>query len=115
VQRSSGARSAPKQTAPARQGRCRPGLAKPPGYKGQSPCLVRIRVRDEGVGIAARHQPHIFEKFYRVDGDLAQTVKGVGLGLSLVQHIVHAHHGTVSVESREGAGSTFSIELMGAA
>jgi signal transduction histidine kinase len=77
--------------------------------------LLRIRVRDEGVGIAARHQPHIFEKFYRVDGDLAQTVKGVGLGLSLVQHIVHAHHGTVSVESREGAGSTFSIELMGAA
>jgi signal transduction histidine kinase len=77
--------------------------------------LVRIRTRDEGVGIAARHQPHVFEKFYRVDGDLAQTVKGVGLGLSLVQHIVRAHNGCVSVESQAGKGSTFSIELAGAA
>ena len=76
---------------------------------------VRIRVRDRGVGIAARQQPQVFEKFYRVDGELSKTVKGVGLGLSLVRHIVEAHHGTVSVESREGEGSTFSIELVSAA
>jgi signal transduction histidine kinase len=76
---------------------------------------VRIRVRDRGVGIPARLQGHIFEKFYRVSGEPTKTVKGVGLGLSLVRHIVESHNGTISVESSEGAGSTFAIELMGAA
>jgi signal transduction histidine kinase len=71
---------------------------------------ICVRVRDRGVGIAEHEQPQIFEKFYR-GGELAKHVKGVGLGLSLVQHIVAAHHGEVHVESREGEGSTFSIHL----
>jgi signal transduction histidine kinase len=75
---------------------------------------VRIRVRDRGVGIPAGRQSQIFERFYRVDGELSKHVKGVGLGLSLVRHIVESHHGTVSVVSRQGEGSTFAIELAAA-
>ncbi len=73
---------------------------------------VRVRVRDHGIGIPAREQRQIFEKFYR-GGALAGEVKGAGLGLSLVQHIVSAHEGEVHVESREGEGSTFSLCLRG--
>ena len=68
-------------------------------------------MRDRGAGIRDADRPRIFEKFYRGDGELTERVKGVGLGLSLVQHIVTAHGGTVDVESREGAGSTFTIRL----
>jgi signal transduction histidine kinase len=74
---------------------------------------VRVQVRDHGVGISAQDQRQIFEKFFR-GGPLANDVKGAGLGLSLVQHIVAAHEGEISVESREGEGSTFSMYLRGA-
>ena len=73
---------------------------------------VRVRVRDHGVGIPLHEQRQIFEKFYR-GGQLAKHVKGAGLGLSLVQHIVAAHQGEVRVDSQEGEGSTFSIHLRG--
>ena len=72
---------------------------------------LTISVRDRGVGIREADRPRIFEKFYRGGGELTQRVKGVGLGLSLVQHIVRAHGGTVDFESREGAGTTFTIRL----
>ena len=72
---------------------------------------LTIAVRDRGAGIRDADRPRIFEKFYRGDGELTERVKGVGLGLSLVQHIVTAHGGTVDVESREGTGSTFTIRL----
>lgn len=75
---------------------------------------VRVQIRDHGVGISVREQSQIFEKFYRGGGELAKRVKGAGLGLSLVRHIVDSHHGEVHVESREGEGSTFSIHLSGA-
>jgi signal transduction histidine kinase len=71
---------------------------------------VRVAVRDRGVGIPLREQRRIFEKFYRGE-QLSKTVKGVGLGLSLVQRTVEAHRGRVQVDSREGEGSTFSIYL----
>jgi signal transduction histidine kinase len=76
---------------------------------------VRVQVRDRGVGIPDAEKSQIFEKFYRGGGELAKQVKGAGLGLSLVRHIVASHHGQVSVESREGEGSTFSIHLSGVA
>jgi len=76
---------------------------------------VRVQVRDRGVGIPEREQSQIFEKFYRGGGELAKQVKGAGLGLSLVQHIIASHNGEVRVESREGEGSIFSIHLSGAA
>jgi signal transduction histidine kinase len=72
---------------------------------------VTISVRDRGVGISEEDRRHIFEKFYRVDGRLARKVKGVGLGLSLVKHIVTAHGGDVECTSRSGEGSTFTIHL----
>ena len=76
-----------------------------------SDARLSIRVRDRGLGIAAQDQKHIFEKFYRGGGEIARQVKGVGLGLSLVKHIVEAHGGAVEFESRAGEGSTFSIHL----
>jgi signal transduction histidine kinase len=72
---------------------------------------LTISVRDEGVGIREEDQGRIFEKFYRGGGEIAREVKGVGLGLNLVQHIVAAHGGSISFDSKEGRGSTFTIRL----
>ncbi|MBC7930302.1 MAG: HAMP domain-containing histidine kinase [Rubrivivax sp.] len=72
---------------------------------------IRLSVTDHGVGIAPAEQKKIFDKFYRVSTGLVHDVKGSGLGLSLVKHIVEAHHGTVTVESEPGRGSTFVISL----
>ena len=72
---------------------------------------VTIRVRDEGLGIAPSEQRRIFEKFERGSSAAAAGIKGTGIGLAMVQHIVDAHGGTVTVESRPGGGSTFTIEL----
>jgi signal transduction histidine kinase len=70
-----------------------------------------ISVEDRGVGIPPRDQARIFEMFYRVEKGLVHTVKGSGLGLSLVKHIVDAHGGRITVHSRPGEGSRFSIHL----
>jgi signal transduction histidine kinase len=72
---------------------------------------VRIAVLDRGVGISEQDRKHIFDRFYRADGDISKRVKGAGLGLSLVEHIVSAHGGTVDCRSRIGEGSTFTIRL----
>jgi len=72
---------------------------------------VKIAVRDKGIGISEREQKHIFDRFYRTEGEISKRIKGAGLGLSLVQHIVKAHGGRVECESKVGEGSTFSIRL----
>ncbi len=72
---------------------------------------IRIAIRDRGVGISERDRKHIFDRFYRADGEISKRIKGAGLGLSLVRHIVMAHGGKVECESRVGEGSTFSILL----
>jgi len=71
--------------------------------------MIRFQVSDTGIGIPARYLPHIFEQFFRVPDQGPGT--GAGLGLAIVKEIVEAHGGTVGVESREGAGSTFSFSL----
>jgi signal transduction histidine kinase len=65
---------------------------------------VRFAVTDIGVGIAKEHQPHIFEKFFRVPGTPAD---GAGLGLFIAKEIVEGHGGEIGVKSEEGRGSTF--------
>jgi len=72
---------------------------------------VVVAVADRGVGIAREEQARIFERFHRVGTGLVHEVKGSGLGLSLVQHILRVHGGRVTVESEPGKGSTFALHL----
>jgi len=72
---------------------------------------LRIEVADTGIGIDPAHQAHVFERFYVVDKSRSKKLGGTGLGLSLVKHIVLAHQGTVSVSSRLGEGTTFTVRL----
>jgi signal transduction histidine kinase len=72
---------------------------------------VKISVRDKGVGISEHDLKHIFDRFYRADGEISKRIKGAGLGLSLVKHIVTAHGGTVECQSRVGEGSIFTVRL----
>ena len=66
---------------------------------------------DYGIGIAPEDQKRIFEKFVRLETGLVHSVKGAGLGLSLVHQIIRAHGGRVEVMSRPGEGSTFTLVL----
>jgi len=72
---------------------------------------VFIRVRDEGSGIPAHERKQIFKKFVRGAQARASHVKGTGIGLAMVQHIVRAHRGEIRLDSQPGKGSTFSIVL----
>ena len=81
---------------------------------GAEPCgeeFVEVTVTDNGPGIPAVDQPHVFERFYRVRKDRSRAVGGTGLGLSIVKHVVLAHGGQVSVESQPGRGATFRLRL----
>ena len=71
--------------------------------------VVEVRVSDNGLGIPPESLPHIFERFYKVER--SRRNEGSGLGLAIVKNIVQAYGGEVSVESREGEGSTFSFTL----
>jgi signal transduction histidine kinase len=68
-------------------------------------------VKDHGPGIPAEEHEKIFERFYRRGSELRRETQGVGIGLSIVKHIVEAHGGRVRVESAVGHGSRFTIEL----
>jgi signal transduction histidine kinase len=70
-----------------------------------------IAVADDGIGIPAAEQARIFEKFYRVQTAESQRIPGTGLGLTLVDHIVRAHDGSIHVDSAPGRGSVFAIRL----
>jgi two-component system phosphate regulon sensor histidine kinase PhoR len=72
---------------------------------------IQIEVADTGIGIPPEDLPRIFERFYRVDKGRSRELGGTGLGLAIVKHIVEAHGGRVSVESRLGQGSRFKIFL----
>jgi len=72
---------------------------------------VVIEVADRGIGIPEAHVGRIFERFYRVDRARSRATGGTGLGLSIVRHIARNHHGDVTVDSKEGEGSTFQVTL----
>ncbi len=71
--------------------------------------LVAIWVRDEGPGIPEQDLPRVFERFYK--GEASRATSGVGLGLAIVKHLVRAHGGTATVESRPGEGACFTVRL----
>lgn len=73
--------------------------------------VVEISVADQGVGIPTRDIDRIFERFYRVDRARSRETGGTGLGLAIVRHIATNHGGDVTVRSREGEGSTFTLRI----
>jgi signal transduction histidine kinase len=70
---------------------------------------VRIIVRDTGVGIPPQQLQHVFHKFYQADNQASTPTAGTGLGLAIAKQIVEAHRGTINVESRQNAGTMFTI------
>jgi signal transduction histidine kinase len=70
-----------------------------------------VSVRDRGMGIPDAEQPEIFKKFHRGTRAKSERIAGTGIGLAIVHHVVTAHGGTVSVESKPDQGSTFTIWL----
>jgi two-component system, OmpR family, phosphate regulon sensor histidine kinase PhoR len=72
---------------------------------------VELSVEDHGVGISRRDRKRIFERFYRVDNLLTRKTEGSGLGLAITQRIVEAHGGRITVWSKPGKGSRFTIKL----
>jgi signal transduction histidine kinase len=73
--------------------------------------VVKISIRDTGVGIVPEHLPYLFERFYRADASRARATGGTGLGLAVVKQMVQAHGGQVTVESQPGKGSCFMFTL----
>jgi signal transduction histidine kinase len=97
-------------------------LAAPLAKKYSSPgtqldiCLesgkdVQVRFKDQGIGIRREHQTRIFERFFRVAQNGSQESQSGGLGLSIAQAIVQAHHGAIECASEPGIGTTFTIRF----
>ncbi|GAB2681701.1 sensor histidine kinase [Kribbella swartbergensis] len=68
-----------------------------------------LTVTDNGTGIAEEHLPHLFDRFYRAEQSRSRTTGGSGLGLAITKHLAEAHDGRITVTSRLGSGSTFTI------
>jgi PAS domain S-box-containing protein len=79
---------------------------------GRTPSAVQVRVSDTGQGISPEFLPHLFERFWQADASVTRTHGGLGLGLTIVKHIVETHGGTIVAESAgEGRGATFTVSL----
>jgi signal transduction histidine kinase/PleD family two-component response regulator len=72
---------------------------------------ARLTVSDTGTGIPANQIGRVFERFHRIEGARGRTHEGTGIGLALVQELTRLHGGTVGLESREGVGTTFTVEI----
>lgn len=70
---------------------------------------VRLRIADEGEGIAAEHLPRLTERFYRVDAGRSRSIGGTGLGLAIVKHIAERHRAVLDIASRVGMGTTVTV------
>ncbi|MBR8535520.1 HAMP domain-containing histidine kinase [Carboxylicivirga sediminis] len=76
-------------------------------YKG----MLRIKIKDKGIGIAKKELPYIFDQYYRVGTGDVHDVKGFGLGLTFVKKVIEEHNGQITVESEEGKGTCFTLIL----
>ncbi|MCU1220350.1 MAG: hypothetical protein JWN42_1547 [Candidatus Angelobacter sp.] len=72
---------------------------------------AQVIVRDQGMGIADEHLPHIFKRFYRAAPDPNEESRSGGLGLAIAEAIIHAHHGTINCVSKVGEGSAFTLRF----
>lgn len=72
---------------------------------------ISIKVKDNGIGIPEKDIPYIFERFYRTDLSRDKNTGGSGIGLTITKSLVESHEGKISVESKEGEGSTFIVEF----
>jgi len=79
--------------------------------RGNGSDKIELMVSDTGIGIPSSKLDRIFDRFYQVDGSATRKYKGAGLGLAIVKKIVEAHKGEIKVESREGAGTKFTVIL----
>jgi signal transduction histidine kinase/L-asparagine transporter-like permease len=86
-------------------GRVNVGLA-------QTEDVIRLEVRDTGIGISETEQANLFSRFYRTKQATEQAIQGTGLGLTIAKAIIEAHHGTITVESTPGKGTTMAVELV---
>jgi PAS domain S-box-containing protein len=77
----------------------------------KQPDRAMLAVTDQGIGIPSAAIPHLFDRFYRVDGAMTRSITGIGIGLYVVREVVERHGGTVEVSSVEGQGSTFTVYL----
>ena len=75
------------------------------------PNRCQFTVKDTGLGIPSKDLPQVFERFYRVDKSRSRQVMGSGLGLSIVKLIVELHQGEISIQSKEGEGTTVTVTL----
>jgi signal transduction histidine kinase len=80
-------------------------------HLGEEGGFVRANVSDTGIGIKREDLPRIFDRFYRVKTTETRQIVGTGLGLSIVKSIVDAHLGSITVESEEGGGTTFTVSF----
>ena len=73
--------------------------------------ILFLKVSDTGMGIDARSQQRIFERFYRADAARSRELGGTGLGLAIVKHVAMDHGGSVALQSSPGRGSIFTVSL----
>jgi signal transduction histidine kinase len=72
---------------------------------------VELVVSDTGVGISAHELPRIFDRFHRIEGQIGRTMEGTGIGLALVNELIHLHGGAINVESKPGVGTAVHVRL----
>ena len=77
----------------------------------ETPTAIVISIKDSGIGISSEDLPYIFERFYRADKSRSRATGGSGIGLAIVKFLVEAHGGIVTVESKPGEGSEFTVTI----